>query len=251
MPLDANGAPAQDDQEVRVQGVLRDPRSDQPVAFLADPTGQRGLPIWIGQVEAMALDSALQGVSHRRPLTHDLLATLLERLHARIARVRVTELREETFFARIHLQTPEGELEIDARPSDAMILAVRARCPISVERSLFLDRAIPRTPPPLGKLGVEFQELDEDLKAAFGYRGEGLLVTQVDPGGPAAEGGMRREDILIRLNERDTVRPQDVEEALAGAHEGVEALVFRRGKRLTLRLSWPGDAQARPRREGS
>ncbi len=226
--------PAGEDQEVRVQRVLRDPRTAQPVAVLADPEGQRAMPIWIGEAEAAALEAALRGVAHRRPLTHDLLAAVLEKLEARIVRVRITELREDIFYAVIHLQTRGGPMEMDARPSDAMVLAVRARCPISVQRSLFLSRSTPLESGSLQALGLEVQELTEDLRVALGHRGGGVLVTHVAEGGAAGRAGLRRADVIVAVGDTAVDSVEDLERALEeGRGRGAVAIV-RRGQRLEL-----------------
>jgi len=127
-----------DAEEVRVEikGLLLDPTSNQPIVILRDGSSRLLLPIWIGIFEANAIALRLEGVETPRPMTHDLLHQVLERLGAGVEKVVVSDLREGTFFARIHLRSGQGALVLDARPSDAIALAVRVEAPIFVLRSV-------------------------------------------------------------------------------------------------------------------
>jgi bifunctional DNase/RNase len=226
-------------QEVRVQKLVRDPRTAQPVVVLADPGGKRGLLIWIGESEARALEDALQGVTHRRPLTHDLLGAVIEKLQARIDQVRVTALRDDVFYASVLLTSPRGQAEMDARPSDAMVLAVRCRCPIAVEASLFRTRSFALPADSLQQYGVELQDLTGELAAVLGYRGEGVLVSQVEPQGLADKSGLQREDILVEVGGKPLTRATDLEEALPAPRTGLDIKVYRKGEVLSLTLPPP------------
>jgi bifunctional DNase/RNase len=121
---------------VSVSGMARDPR-DNPVVLLKADEGDDVLPIWIGHAEAMAIELHLKGTHFERPLTHDLLRTLIETLGASVVKVAITDLREGTFFAKIHLQRGEELLVIDARPSDSVALALKCNAPIFVSREVF------------------------------------------------------------------------------------------------------------------
>ena len=109
---------------VSVSGMARDPR-DNPVVLLKSDEGDDVLPIWIGHAEAMAIELHLKGTHFERPLTHDLLRTLIENLGASVVKVAITDLREGTFFAKIHLQRADELFVIDARPSDSVALALK------------------------------------------------------------------------------------------------------------------------------
>jgi uncharacterized protein len=119
-------------QEMCIYGVSFDMVSKQPIVLLKTASGKRFLPIWIGHAEAAAILAKLQGTEAPRPMTHDLMNEILGELHTSVARITVTELRENTFHALITLRTglPEGEVEVDSRPSDAIAIAVRANAPI-------------------------------------------------------------------------------------------------------------------------
>jgi len=119
--------------KMEIHGVNLDVQTNQPVILLRDTSTRRLLPIWIGQFEATAILMEMQGIKPSRPLTHDLLKTVLDRLEAQIKRIVISDLREGTFFAEIHLSTDGSSFVIDARPSDAIALAVRAQIPIFAE----------------------------------------------------------------------------------------------------------------------
>jgi hypothetical protein len=115
-----------------VQGLTMDPASNSPILILKEHEGKRSLPIWIGLLEATAIASELEKVTFSRPMTHDLLRNALSALGHSVAKVEVTELKENTFYALIYLLGPQGEKAMDSRPSDAIALALRADAPIFV-----------------------------------------------------------------------------------------------------------------------
>lgn len=117
---------------VRVERLGMDMVSDQVVVFLKELDGDRSLPIWIGHLEAGSIALALEGVQPPRPITHDLLKSMLEAVGARVKRVAINELRNETFYALIEIEADGHTFEVDSRPSDALALALRAEAPIFV-----------------------------------------------------------------------------------------------------------------------
>lgn len=123
--------------EVRLTAVRVDLQSNTPVVLLEEKDGSgRSLPIFIGAPEATAIAFAIQGVEVPRPMTHDLLKDVLEALGARVLRVVVTEVRDATYFAEIHLQQGEQRVVISSRPSDAIALAARTESPLYVADDL-------------------------------------------------------------------------------------------------------------------
>ncbi len=126
--------------EMIIHAVNLDSLTNQPVIILKDSSAHRFLPIWIGQSEATAILMELQQLKPPRPLTHDLLRSLLTELGASIDRVEINDLKDGTFYARIRLRQEETMLEVDARPSDALALAVRTSSPIFVAEKV-LQRA--------------------------------------------------------------------------------------------------------------
>ena len=122
--------------EVRLTAVRVDMQSNTPVVLLQEVDGERSLPIFIGAPEATAIAFALQGVEVQRPMTHDLLKDVLEALGANVERVVVTEVRDATYYAEIHLEMAGRSLELSSRPSDAIALAARTHTPLYVEDDL-------------------------------------------------------------------------------------------------------------------
>src|ERR1700729_808932 len=128
--------------EMTIYGVSFDLIGKQPIVLLKTAEGNRYLPIWIGHPEAAAILMKLQGASAPRPLTHDLLVNVLAELGVDVARVTVTELRENTFYASITVVQNGTELEIDSRSSDAIAVAVRAQVPIYAADEVIEESAI-------------------------------------------------------------------------------------------------------------
>jgi uncharacterized protein len=129
-------------QEMVIYGVSFDMVGKQPIVLLKTAEGNKFLPIWIGHPEAAAILMKLQGASTPRPMTHDLVTDMLGQLEARVVRIAVTELRENTFYAMITVAVNGSELEIDSRPSDAIALAVRSNAPIFAADSVIEESAI-------------------------------------------------------------------------------------------------------------
>ena len=129
-------------QEMVIYGVSFDMVGKQPIVLLKTRDGNKFLPIWIGHPEAAAILMKLQGANTPRPMTHDLLNDMLERLDVSCSQVAVTELRENTFYASITLRIDGREVEIDSRPSDALALAVRTKAPIFAAEDVIAESAI-------------------------------------------------------------------------------------------------------------
>jgi bifunctional DNase/RNase len=125
--------------EMTIKGLMIDPITNMPIIVLRDRDGQRMLPIWVGVFEANAIALQMENVQTPRPMTHDLLKNILEDLEAQVERVVVSGLKDNTFYAVIHLSSGSVTRAIDARPSDAIALALRAKAPIYVEESVIRD----------------------------------------------------------------------------------------------------------------
>jgi len=126
--------------EVRIRGLMMDPSTRMPIVILNDLSGEVVLPIWVGLLEANAIALEIEKSTMPRPVTHDLLRHMVDALNGRVTRVVVAALREDTFFATIWLEQAGEHIALDARPSDAIALALRADCPIYVSQSV-LDHA--------------------------------------------------------------------------------------------------------------
>jgi len=126
--------------EMTIKGLMVDPFSNTPIVILRDKEGQRVLPIWVGVFEANAIAQQIENVAPARPMTHDLLRNVIRDLNATVEKIVVCDLQENTFYAMIHLAINGEKVAIDARPSDAIALALRTRSPIFVEDSV-IDHA--------------------------------------------------------------------------------------------------------------
>ena len=119
--------------EMTIKGLTVDPVTNMPIVILHDGQEKRVLPIWVGVFEANAIALQIENVHTPRPMTHDLLRNLISDLQATVERIVVCDVKDNTFFALIHLDTAAGHVAVDARPSDAIALALRTRAPIMVE----------------------------------------------------------------------------------------------------------------------
>ena len=122
--------------EMTIKGLMVDPITNTPIVILKDKEGDRVLPIWVGIFEANAIALQVENIPTARPMTHDLLRNIITDLDGRVDRVVVSDLRDNTFFAVIHMTVKGERIAVDARPSDAIALALRTRAPIMVEESV-------------------------------------------------------------------------------------------------------------------
>ncbi len=116
--------------QMNVRGLLFDPYNNAYIVILRDEEHSDMLPIWVGKSEASAISFALERIAPPRPMTHDLMKTILDSMEAKIISVVLTDLRENTYFAKIHLLYGDSEFSIDSRPSDAIAVALRSEAPI-------------------------------------------------------------------------------------------------------------------------
>jgi bifunctional DNase/RNase len=153
-------------QEMVIYGVSFDMVGKQPIVLLKTTDGNKFLPIWIGHPEAAAILMKLQGANTPRPMTHDLVTDLLEKLEARVTRIAVTELQDNTFYALITVALDGAEIEIDSRPSDAIALAVRSGAPIFAADSVIEESGIEFEHEDVNEEEVveEFKRFLEDVK---------------------------------------------------------------------------------------
>ena len=122
--------------EMNVGGLTLDPATKSPIVVLRDAANTVNLPIWIGLLEATAIATELEGIEMARPMTHDLLRNMIGELGGEVQRVEISDLRDNTYYARIHIRTSGGARVVDSRPSDAISLALRVKSPIFVARKV-------------------------------------------------------------------------------------------------------------------
>jgi len=127
--------------KVKIDGLALDVSTNSPVVVLKPETEEedenRVLPIWIGHFEAMAIAMALSNMTQRRPLTHDLIKLIISGFDGKVEKIEITELKEQTFYAVIYIDSKNGLLQIDARPSDSIAIALRTDAPIFASEELF------------------------------------------------------------------------------------------------------------------
>ena len=145
-----------------IKGLMLDPVSNSPIVVLKDDEEKFFLPIWVGIFEANAIALQLENVSTPRPMTHDLLRNMIAELHGQVTRIVINDLRESTFFAQIRVLSGERTLEIDARPSDAIALALRTEAPIFVEQAV-LEQAQTIGPDAMEEEGDRTKKFLEEL----------------------------------------------------------------------------------------
>ena len=156
------------DIEVRIRGLMMDPASNMPIIVLKDVASDTVMPIWVGIPEANAIAFEIEKFATPRPMTHDLTRNLIRQLNGRLERVVITEIKDETFFAVLWLRQESDLVAVDARPSDAIALALRADCPIYVDehvmQSAKLNTSGPAEGPTAEQLRGWLEGLnDEDL----------------------------------------------------------------------------------------
>lgn len=232
--------------EVKLAGI--DPREQgQVVIFLVDAGGRKMLPISVSPDQAESIYRGRAGVRPPRPLTHELMVSVLEALGAKLARVDITALRENTFFADLSLEVGGRTVSVDARPSDAIALALRVKAPIYAEADLLVP--FERSPKPsveahplLSGLGLHLQDLTDELARFFSVPGgRGVLVAEAAPGGSAARSGVERGDVIQGIGGE---RVSTVTEALAALRAArdrgkpVEIRVVRDAHERKVRLEW-------------
>src|SRR5687768_10528499 len=151
--------------EMTIKGLMVDPITNLPIVILRDKDGQKVLPIWVGIFEANAIALQFENVATPRPMTHDLLRNVIHDLKASVQKIVVCDLQDNTFYALIYLSLNGETLAIDARPSDAIALALRTKAPIFVEESV-IDNAKPFDPsgekPDTDRLQKWLENLDPD-----------------------------------------------------------------------------------------
>lgn len=125
-----------DSVKMRVTGLTIDPFTNMPIIILRDDGDKLALPIWIGLIEASSIATELESISLSRPMTHDLVRTLLVELGVTVTRVEIVDLTDNTFFANIQLKSAEKNIVLDCRPSDAVAIALRCKAPIFVNRGV-------------------------------------------------------------------------------------------------------------------
>ena len=189
--------------QVDVYRLVVDPASQQPVVTLVNSDEKRAFPIWIGLSEARAIHSELQGMVHLRPLTHDLLARIIEKVDGKIQRVIITHAKDNVFYATLVIKKDDTFLEIDARPSDSIVMALKFNAPIFISKRLFEKMSVPmQTLKEMGQgYGLDLQGITPELARYLSLEpGRGVMVSAVRPGSQADKDGIQTGDILVEID---------------------------------------------------
>lgn len=156
------------DIEVRIRGLMMDPSTNMPIVVLKDVASDTVMPIWVGIFEANAIAIEIEKLAAPRPMTHDLMRNLIGNLNARLERIVITEIKDDTFHAVLWLRQGTELVTVDARPSDAIALALRLDCPIYVSEHVMQTAKLNTTGPPEGPTAEQLRTWleglnDEDL----------------------------------------------------------------------------------------
>ena len=224
---------------VKVHRLVIDPATGQPVVFLIDPREERVLPIWIGPFEANAINAVLQGSQSPRPLTHDLLETVIRKSEGKVQRVIITHSQDGIYYATMVIEKGGSTLQMDARPSDSIVMALKFKAPIYVVQSLFKEMAVPlvERQETEDRYGLSIQELTPLLAESFAYGSrKGILVSDVRRGSLAEKDGLRRGDIFAEVGGEPILDLGSFKAALEKAKTPAPARIFRKGLFLSLTL---------------
>lgn len=224
---------------VRVTSVGFDRATGAHYVMLHDDGQARELPIMIGDTEAQAILLALHNIKPDRPLTQDLLRSVIEETGNRLDRILISEMRDEVFYAKIYLD--KGKVTIDSRPSDAIALAMASKAPIYVNSKLFEDADIAiipagKVPKTQHVLGMTVEQLTPELAEYFGGSGAGVLVSEVDAS--AKKAGVLRGDIVMRVGNHLILGLDkfDAEVAAAKGQDTLHLTILRDGTSRTVTL---------------
>lgn len=225
--------------QVKVHRVVVEPVSNQAVVVLVDFRENAALPVWIGNFEANAIHSEIEGIRHFRPLTHDLLQMIIQKANIKLQRVAITHLKESVYYATITIEMGGSPIEIDARPSDSIVMAMKFKAPIFVSKSLFGDKSVPLTE---GKdieedYGLTLQDLTPSLADAFSFEPRrGILVSDVRDGSQAHRDGIERGDIFVEVGGQPVEDPASLRNALKKAKASLQARIFRKSRFYSISL---------------
>ena len=225
--------------EVKIHQLGFHSANNQPLVSLSDSGGDRALPICIGLFEASALYSEMQGITHRRPLTHDLVERIICASGGKIRRVIITHHKDGIYYATIEMERNGFLVEIDARPSDSLVMALKFDSPIYVAKTLFEEMAIPikETNDLDDPYGLTLQELTEPLAAYFSFGStRGVLVSEVRKGSLAERDGIERGDIFVEAGGKSIEDIASLKEAITAGTAAIQAKIFRKSRLLSITL---------------
>ncbi len=240
VPLMNPGAPlaseGKDDLEVTVKGVDLNPAGGSSLVVLVDLNDETALPIVIGFPEARAIGLKINDVKTIRPMTHDLINNILDRLKAKLVRIVINKVEGDIIYAILYVKLNGSVIQIDSRPSDAIALALRAGAPIFVSRKVLKAVGVElgesaRRNRLVMKQGLTVQKMTSLLANYFGLKSpEGVLVSDVKPGSPAEGAGFKTGDVIMEINGQKVKGLRGFESIFQDIEEGERVrLLVRRG----------------------
>lgn len=232
---------------VEVSTVGVDMLSGSPVVLLRQPKSGEVVPIWVGISEAQAILRALHGIEVPRPMTHDLMGSLLRHLEVTVVEVVVYELRDNTYYSRVQIKRVDQEktIDVDSRPSDAIALALRTRSPVRVARKLFTNVPGFEFMPPeqaqqvVRVLGVTVVSRSPELGKRYDLPDEPGVIVQ-DTSDDAGERGLKAGDMIVAVNETTVATPIEFFDAVMGSPRGepIRLKVMRRDQEHVIEIPW-------------
>ncbi|HUL23367.1 MAG TPA: bifunctional nuclease domain-containing protein [Thermodesulfobacteriota bacterium] len=228
--------------EVEVMGVRLDAVGSSPVVLLADKEGKKALPIWVGLLEASAIDKELRNNTSPRPMTHDLLYSILAQAHVKVKEVRIVDIRNNTYYATLFLNINKGIVEVDARPSDAIVIALKSKTPIFVSAKILDEQgiALAKKSALNERFGIRVQELTPALASHFNYKGQkGVLVAEVLPGSASESSGIKAGDIISKVNSTEVGSVEEFQKIFDSVRGGdpVRVGLFRDDQSMEIQLT--------------
>jgi bifunctional DNase/RNase len=225
--------------KVKFHNLTVDPQSNQPVVLLADPDEERALIIWIGFFEARAMHSEIKGDAPFRPLTHDLLKQVIQKSNGTLHHIVITQLKENIFYANIVIKQGNDFVEIDARPSDSIVMALKFKAPMYVSKDLFDKMAvsIKEQTEIEDEYGLTLQDMTPSLAKYLSYGSEqGVLVSNIQKGSRAEKDGIQVGDIFVEIDGNPIIDVLSLKNTLAKSKSSVKAKIFRKSQYISITI---------------
>jgi bifunctional DNase/RNase len=233
--------------ELELIDIGIDPDNRSPVLILTDREEGKVLPVFIGVNEASSISRALGDEEMRRPMTHDLIANMIEKMGTSLVRVVIKNLEDNIYYADLVIRMGNSEVKVDCRPSDAIAIAVRLEAPVFIKREV-LELAVNEELTEwwhregmTSRLGLQLQELTDDLAGVMGAENlEGVIISSVEEGGVADENGLKRGDIVLSIDGESVGDPVEMAVVLSemGGRE-VDFLILRKKEEIKIKIHVP------------
>lgn len=246
-PISLYAAQETSSVEAKIKTLMLDRHTQSPIVVLETVTDKKLLPIWIDVPEARAIALELEHIATPRPLTHDLIRNIIQGLGATLQRVTITDLRNNTYFAALFLELKGQDLQIDARPSDAIAVALRMKAPIYASTQVLAkSKSLPalsnETKEFQKKLGVRAQDLTVEVAALLDLSVQrGVLITDVAQGSVAMLAGIQRGDVITKANDQAIQSAHDLEAFLQSTkpQTRIKLEVIKKGKPTLIVIDLP------------